>query len=132
MTIRLDWVASAGHAGICVSGSARVEGHPTTMATATAEVLLLDPTDYGVPADIPQGLVYRFSRCKAQPKGKGGGSVALHAALEVLDGLGAWSVLEASPYPGQNRETLHAFYEKHGFQHNPNEKGLMFRPPRGT
>jgi GNAT superfamily N-acetyltransferase len=100
-------------------------------ATASAEFSLLPPSDYGVPDDVPQDRVFRFSRVKAQPKGQGGGSLVLAATLAETDRRGLWTVLEASPYPGQDLDTLIAFYEKHGFQSHPQHRELMFRPPGG-
>jgi len=101
------------------------------MAAASAEICLIDPAEYGVPPDVPQERVFRFSRVKAQPRGVGGGSAVLDAVLKILDEMGIWGVLEASPYPGYSKTALFAFYENHGFRHNPKKRGLMFRPPGG-
>lgn len=104
-------------------------------ANAAAEMTLLPPTDYGVPKDVPWERVFRFSRVVAKPKGKGGGTLVLAAAVAEMDRRGLWGVLEASPYPGQDKAALMAFYEAHGFLHGPldpigGERGLMYRPPK--
>ena len=93
---------------------------------------MLDAEQYGVPPGVPRDRVYRFSRVKASPEGRGGGSVVLKAVLAKTDELGFWTVLEATPYDGKSHESLYAFYEKHGFKHNPEKRGLMFRPPVRT
>ena len=100
------------------------------MATASADTLLMDPQQYGVPPDVPRDRVYRFSRVMAHPVGCGGGSVVLGAVLALTDELGFWTVLEATPYDGKSHEKLYAFYEKHGFKHHPSERGLMVRAPK--
>lgn len=111
-----------------ISAIAVAQDEPMSNAVASAEMLLIEPAQYGVPDDVDPVLVFRFSRVKARPQGQGGGSVALWWALKETDRRGLWTVLEASPYPGQDFDALCAFYEKHGFQHGP-ERGLMFRPP---
>ena len=133
MTDRIPWVLHAYGAGICVSAIAHRPG-TGHVATASAEMCLIDPTEYGVPDGIPEERVYRFSRVFAKPKGQGGGSLVLDAALKLLDEMGVWAVLEASPYPGQDAEALYAFYERHGFRHHPDEseRGAMSRPPGGN
>jgi GNAT superfamily N-acetyltransferase len=100
-------------------------------AVASAELVVINPAEYGVPESVPWSQVYRFSRVKAQPPGRGGGRVVLDAALAALDARGAWAVLEASPYDGRSHEALMAFYRRHGFEDGP-EPGLMFRPPGDT
>ncbi|MDB4278133.1 hypothetical protein N9917_00885 [Deltaproteobacteria bacterium] len=123
----MDWTTTLNSNTMLISAMAR-DSASGAMAVASAEILLLSPTDYGVPEDVDPALVFRFSRVKAQPKGQGGGSAVLRAALEESDRRDLWMVLEASPYPGQDFDALCAFYAHHGFQHGP-ERGLMFRPP---
>ena len=125
----IEWGAHVIRGSVNVTGLA--QGPEGSLATADADICLLPPTEYGVPPDVPRERVYRFSRCRATPRGRGGGSVALTAALTELDAMGIWTVLEASPYPGQDQEALYAFYRKHGFRHCPGKRQLMFRPPGG-
>ena len=131
MKKRLHWDVSAHQFDICVSAMAKGPGM-LDISVATAEMCFINPMEYGVPPDVPRDKVYRFSRVKAQPKGKGGGSAVLQAALKILDEMGAWAVLEASPYPGQDAADLYAFYERHGFRHNEEMQGAMYRPPGGS
>lgn len=126
----MEWDVTAWGAGICVSACAKGTSW-RDVAAASAEMCLLPPSEYGVPEGIPREKVYRFSRVVAKPKGQGGGTAVMRAALKLLDEMGVWSVLEASPYPGQDREALFAFYESFGFRHHPKERGLMSRPPGG-
>jgi hypothetical protein len=102
-------------------------------AAASAETLLIEAEPYGVPAEVTLDKVYRFSRVKAQPAGCGGGTLVLAAVLGKLDEMGVWAVLEADPYDRRSYEALYAFYERHGFRHSPDpdNRGLMFRPPGG-
>ncbi len=104
-TERLAWVVSSRMREPCIVGTAHV---PETMSIATAEAsrCLIDVYQYGIPAYVPPHLVYRFSRCKAQPRKHGGGSLALCAALDIFDQHGLWAVLEASPYSGQDLDEL--------------------------
>lgn len=85
---------------------------------------------YGVPRDEP---AVRFARVKATPRGEGGGSAVMSAALGLVDSLGAWAVLEASPYPfsGVDEAGLVRFYERHGFELLRGREPLMARPPGG-
>lgn len=124
------WEVTSYAAGIGVSAMARRPGSGD-VATASAEMCMIEPLFYGVPEGVPQEKVYRFSRVVAKPKGQGGGSMVLKEALRLLDEMGVWAVLEASPYPGTTPAALYAFYEAHGFRHCPAERGLMSRPPGG-
>jgi GNAT superfamily N-acetyltransferase len=127
MTDRVTWELygpSVQHPGI--SASAKCE---LGFATASAETLLIDAEQYGVPPDVARERVYRFSRVKATPRGCGGGSLVLAAVLAKTDELGLWTVLEATPYDRKSFVQLFSFYEKHGFKHHPDDIGVMWRPP---
>lgn len=101
-------------------------------ASASAELCLSDPTEWGVPLGVPRRKVLRFSRVVSTPKGKGGGSAVIEAVLRLADKLGYWTVLEANPYPGQNLRVLRKFYKRHGFLRHPQVPDLMFRGPGGV
>jgi hypothetical protein len=78
--------------------------------------------------DIPKtAQVWRICRVLARPRHEGGGTAVMQAYCAVADQNEYWTILEASPYPEQDRSELIAFYNKYGFI-GPN--GLMYRNPR--
>lgn len=126
------FVAGLGTRLVNVSAIAR--GTAGARAIASAETCIIDAHEnYGVPADVPQDQVMRFSRVKADPVDSGGGSEVLKASLAEMDRHGFWSVLECNPYPGHSKRKTRAFYVKHGFMHRPGlDPDALYRPPAAS
>jgi len=127
---QLSWAVHVSiYPGVVSAVAMASEGEARHGAAASCEGLFSSMRDsYGLPTESRGAKVYRFSRVVSRPRGRGGGSVVLKAVLEGTDQQGIWTVLEASPYPGQDFEELVAFYERHGFRSGA-ERGLMYRPP---
>jgi hypothetical protein len=71
--------------------------------------------------------VWRICRVVACPRHRGGGTAVMQAYCALADQNDYWTVLEASPYPGQDRKALIDFYMKYSFV---GSNGLMYRKPQ--